>query len=102
MPALAKRGFSFFGSKQKDVAVDDVKREAEESAELEKLKQTPEEEMDKDENALRRVSSGAGVELKKDDEARGSVELDAKKDDDATLLKTSSTMKDDKYETVAL
>lgn len=101
MPALAKRGFSFFGSKQKDVAVDDVKREAEESAELEKLKQTPEEEMDKDENALRRVSSGAGAELKKDDEGRGSVELDAKKDDDATLLKTSSTMKDDKYETVA-
>ena len=104
-PGLAKRGFSFFGAKPKDAAVDDVKREAEESAELEKVKQTPEEEMDKDENALRRMSSGVGAtedKIETANEAGDSVELDVKKDDDATLIKTSSTLKDEKYETVAL
>lgn len=101
-PGLAKRGFSFFGSKSNPAAVDDVKREAEEAAELEKVRQTPEAEMDKDENALRRQMSDAHAARTDGAETRGSVELDIKKDGDETLLKTSSTMKDEKYETVAL
>lgn len=69
---------------------------------MEKVRQTPEAEMDKDENALRRQMSDAHAARTDGAETRGSVELDIKKDGDETLLKTSSTMKDEKYETVAL
>ena len=91
-PTLAKRGFSFFGSRQKEKEIE-VKQEAEyaaqEEAELTKAKQTPEEEMDKDENALRR---GSG----EDDKA--SVEVVTTNDDQAQ----PRSSKDEKYETVAL
>jgi hypothetical protein len=93
-PTLAKRGFSFFGTRQKEKEIE-VKQEAQnaaqEEAELNKAKQTPEEEMDKDENALRRGSE-------EDDKTRNSVEVSTVNVDEAQ----PRSSKHEKYETVAL
>jgi len=82
--------------------MDEAKKEAEVvTAEMEKAKQTPEEEMDKDENALRRVPSGQQMsygQLVGNADSSPRIEFDASEFD----VKRRSTEKEDRYEAVAL
>jgi hypothetical protein len=100
-PGLTKRSFSFFGSRKQE-NMDEAKKEAElVTAEMEKAKQTPEDEMDKDENALRRVPSGQQMsygQLVGNADSSPRIEFDASEFD----AKRRSTDKEDRYEAVAL